>query len=50
MAQWLEERWLNGLEERWLNGGREVAQWFEERWLNGWRTGGSMVAHLTANL
>ncbi len=35
MAQFKEERWLNGKEERWLNGrrrggsmkGGEVAQW-----------------------
>ncbi len=35
VAQWLEERWLNG----WRRGGSmvggEVAQWLEERWLNG---------------
>ncbi len=27
VAQWSEERWLNG--------GGEVAQWMEDRWLNG---------------
>jgi hypothetical protein len=35
VAQWLEERWLNGRRR----GGSMV----EERWLNGWRIGGSMV-------